>query len=66
METQFKIGDRVRANPATWLPTEQDQFGRGVGIGIIVVPPFFLEPEFADVRWVGDRSFEHVSRLLPA
>lgn len=73
--TRFRIGDRVIKNPATWRPSEFDGWGAGVGIGIIVEPPWDhddglfdvgTEHEAVDVRWPGGRAFARVVELLPA
>lgn len=63
---EFAVGDRVVRNPATWQPNEFDSWGRGVGVGVVVQPPFPLDPEEADVRWPGGRCFECTAQLLPA
>lgn len=62
----FEVGDRVVRNPATWLPNAFDSWGRGVGVGVVVEPPFPLGPDEVDVRWPGGRCFESVGQLLPA
>jgi hypothetical protein len=66
MKMSFKIGDRVIKNPETWQPNDFDAWDRGVGIGMIVEPPFALNPDEVDVRWQGGRCFESVNSLLPA
>jgi hypothetical protein len=62
----FQVGDRVVRNPATWEPNDFDSWGRGVGVGLVVEPPFPLGPDEVDVRWPGGRCFEWVEQLLPA
>ena len=64
--TTFPIGGRVVRNSETWQPNEFDSWGRGVGVGVVVEPPFALEPGVVDVRWPGGRCFESVGQLLPA
>jgi hypothetical protein len=66
MEPAFRVGDRVVKNPATWQPYDFDSWGRGLGVGVVVEPPFPLGPDEADVRWPGGRCFEWVRELLPA
>jgi hypothetical protein len=58
------IGDRVIRNSATWQPNEFDSWGRGVGVGVVVEPPFELGADEVDVRWYGGRCFESVEQLL--
>ena len=60
----LKIGDRVIRNPATWQPNEFDSWGRGIGIGGVVEPPFVLDSDEVDVRWQGGRCFESITQLL--
>ncbi len=68
MEKAFRVGDRVMKNPATWQANDFDAWGRGQGqgVGIVVEPPFPLDPSEVDVRWSGGRCFEAVAGLLPA
>jgi hypothetical protein len=46
----LKVGDRVVRNPATWQSNEFDSWGRGIGIGVVVEPPFVLDSDEVDVR----------------
>ena len=66
MEKAFRVGDRVMKNPATWQVKDFDAWGRGQGVGIVVEPPFPLDPSDVDVCWAGGRCFEAVNGLLPA
>ena len=66
MGAVFGVGDRVVRNPATWRPNDLDSWGRGVGVGVVVEPPFALGPDEVNVRWPGGRCFESVGQLLPA
>lgn len=60
----LNIGDKVVKNPETWEPTEFDEWGRGVGVGIVVEPPFKLSDGEVDVRWPDGRCFEFVDQLM--
>ena len=62
----FNVGDRVVKNAETWEANDFDSWGRGEGIGIVVLPPFSLEHNAVDVRWPNGRCFERVEGLLPA
>jgi hypothetical protein len=58
----FKIGDKVRKNPATWVPAPDfDAWGRGEGVGEVVD----CEPDedFVDVRWPAGRCYEFIAGL---
>jgi hypothetical protein len=61
--TRFHIGDQVIKNPSTWVVCEFDGWGRGMGVGIVVEPPFVLDADEVDVRWPGGRCFEYESQL---
>ena len=63
---KFTVGDYVKKNPGTWIPNDFDSWGRGVGIGEVVKPPFEMEEHEVDVRWPGGRCFENIDQLLPA
>ncbi len=65
-QRRFVNGDRVVKNAATWIVNAFDDWGRGIGVGVVVEPPFFLEPETVDVRWPSGRCFEATAGLLPA
>ncbi len=62
----FKIGDFVKKNPETWVPSDFDSWERGIGVGQIVEPPFLMEENEVDVRWPTGRCFEFKEQLLPA
>jgi hypothetical protein len=62
----FKIGDRVIINPVTHRPNPFDAWGRGLGVGVVVEPPFDLDDGSVDVRWPAGRCFEYILELLPA
>lgn len=57
------VGTRVRKNKETWRVSAFDTWGRGIGIGVIVEPPFELPPYCVDVRWPKGRCFELLSGL---
>lgn len=66
MANRFKIGDRVLKDAATWVPNAFDDWGRGIGVGVVVEPPFLLDATEVDVRWPHGRCFEKVAGLRPA
>jgi len=56
----FKVGDKVRKNPAAWASNEFDAWGRGEGVGEVVGVTW---PDFIDVRWPNGRCYEPVEGL---
>lgn len=63
----FKVYDLVIKNEDTWIPTDVDTFGRGVGMGIICEPLNPLPEDQVDVIWMGGgRCTEAVVQLKPA
>lgn len=66
MDSTFHVGDRVVKNAVTWQPNDFDSWGRGLGVGVVVEPPFELESDTVDVRWPGGRCFESTTGLLLA
>lgn len=60
----MKVGTKVIKNPDTWQVNDFDIWGRGVGVGEVVEPPFTLEPGTIDVRWPAGRCFEKQEQLL--
>lgn len=65
-QKQFPVGSYVIKDTDKWIPNDFDHWGRGNGVGVVVEPPFKLDPEHVDVRWPAGRCFEEVSGLLPA
>jgi hypothetical protein len=63
---KFSVGDKVVRNPATWVPSDLDAWGRGHGVGVVIEPPLHLGDSGVDVRWPCGRCFEDVAGLLPA
>jgi len=59
----FRPGDRVKKNPATWAPNAFDACGRGVGVGVVIEPPFRMEDGLVDVRWERGRWTEAEGQL---
>ena len=64
MNTTFSIGDKVIKNSEIWIPNEFDDWGRGIGEGIVVEPPFELDEDYIDVRWPNGRCFENKNYLI--
>lgn len=60
---ELPVGTRVVRHPALWQPNEFDSWGRGEGVGVVVEPPFPLDPGEVDVRWPAGRCFEMQSGL---
>ena len=60
---KFKPGDKVIKNEETWISNEFDAWGRGIGIGIVVEPPYKLDEDEVDVIWPAGRCFEFVNQL---
>jgi len=63
MIESIKVGDKVIKNEDNWIPTEFDGWGRGIGVGIVVEPPFDLEGD-VDVKWPTGRCFETIDQLI--
>ena len=48
-----------RRSRALWLwKIFRRRSGRGIGIGVVVEPPFVLDSDEVDVRWPGGQCFE--------
>lgn len=68
---RFNVGDRVVKDPAGWKRNCFEPW-RGKGVGVVVEPPFGLEPDTVDVRWfdaegrLTGRYFEPVAGLRHA
>ena len=63
----FSVGDRVIKNPSTWIANDFDAWGRGIGVGEVVEPPFSLDDLCrVDVRWPAGRCTERTDGLLLA
>lgn len=60
---ELSVGTRVVRHPTLWQPKEFDSWGRGEGVGVVVEPPFPLDPGEVDVRWPAGRCFELQSEL---
>ncbi|MFN8510741.1 MAG: hypothetical protein U0Z75_09360 [Deinococcaceae bacterium] len=63
---KLNIGDKVIKNEATWIPNNFDGWGRGIGVAIVVEPPFELDDddECVFVRWPAGRCFERIAGLI--
>lgn len=63
----FKVGDKVIKNPATWVANDFDGWGRGIGVGEVVEPPFPMDDlGMVEVRWPAGRCGELCVGLLAA
>ncbi len=64
----FKVGDRVVKNERTWVVNDFDNWGRGIGVGVVVEPPFRVDDlGEVDVRWPHGRiALRKIEGLLPA
>ena len=63
---KYKIGSVVKMNSENWVENNFDSWGRGIGVGVVIEPPFALEEHEVDVRWPEGRCFENTSQLLQA
>lgn len=61
---EMEIGDKVIKNTETWKKTAFDSWGRGLGEGEVVEPPFDLGEDWVDVRWPEGRCFEPINQLI--
>ena len=61
---KLEIGDKVIKNPEKWIVTDFDSWGRGIGVGTIVEPPFVCDENEFDVRWPSGRCFETGDQLI--
>ena len=61
---KFRVGDLVAKNPGHWQKSNFDSWGRGIGIGVVVEPPFELDDDEVDVRWPAGRCFEDTKGLI--
>jgi len=61
---KLKVGDKVRKNPETWIGSDFDSWGAGVGVGEVVEPPFELDEGDVDVRWPAGRCFQRANELI--
>ncbi len=66
MSNPIKVGDKVIKNPATWEAGAFDAWGAGIGIGVVVEPPFMLDSDMVDVRWSNGRAFQKIRELMRA
>lgn len=66
MLKKYNIGNLVKKNPDNWIVNDFDRWGRGLGIGEVVEPPFTLNENEVDVVWPAGRCFESIDQLLPA
>jgi len=60
----FEIGDKVIKNEETCIPNDFDGWGRGIVVGVVVEPPFYMNDYEVDVRWEDGRCFEFTEQLI--
>jgi hypothetical protein len=61
----FQIGRFITKNEDAWIANDFDEWGRGIGIGEIVEPPFDISDlNQVDVRWPSGRCFEDIDQLI--
>jgi thioredoxin reductase len=61
--SKLNIGDKVIKNDETWVKNHFDTWGRGVGVGIVVEPPFELNDDDIVISWGGEKCFDYISQL---
>jgi hypothetical protein len=61
---RFVEGDWVIKNPDTWQANAFDDWGRGLGVGLVVEAPFPMTCDECDVIWPHGRCFENGAGLL--
>jgi hypothetical protein len=66
MVHRFSVGGFVVKNREAWSVNDFDRWGRGVGVGVVVEPPFPMNDDEVDVRWPHGRCFEKTAELLPS
>ena len=64
MNIELNPGDKVKKNDKTWKINDFDSWGRGIGIGIVAVPPHKLDKNEVDVIWPAGRCFEYIDQLI--
>ena len=57
----MNIGDKVIKNEETWISNEFDDWGRGIGVGLVVD---IVDDSEVDVRWDGGRCYESINQLI--
>lgn len=55
----MKVGDKVIKNVNTWIPSDFDSWGRGIGIGEVIFVDYFI-----GVQWNGDWCDEDPTQLI--
>jgi len=56
----FRINDKVIKNPIKWISNDFDQWGRGIGIGIVLETS---DDGIIDVRWPAGVCYESIEQL---
>ena len=60
---EYRIGELVQKDEESWKPNDFDLWGRGVGVGTVVLSPFCLNGEAVDVVWPAGRCFEDLDQI---
>ncbi len=60
---KLAIGDRVRRRPVNWERDERDDFGRGLGVGVVVEPGEALPEGEVYVEWPRGWTVEPETQL---
>jgi len=57
------VGQLVRLRPERWRDHASNWWGRAMGVGLVIAPPFDLDSGECEVAWPSGRCFELVREL---